>query len=131
MWGIDVNADGIAVGGVDQNRDVGMIYTIGTDADATDASAWNAFDVSDVFPDASTWVTDVCRTTGGVVYATGRESAQGWGFILRSDDGGQTFTDITPYDADGESLFDDISRCQAFGEGIIAAGAGGMFVRNF
>ena len=41
------------------------------------------------------------------------------------------YEDITPYDADGKSPFDDVSRCQAFPEGVIITGANGLFARNF
>ncbi len=129
MWGIDVNADGVVVGGVNQGRDVGMIFTLTSGDDETDATAWKSFDVSTLFAGAKTWVTDVCRAPNNVVYATGRESAQGWGFVLRSADGGTTFTDISPYDSTGNPVFDDVSRCQSFSDGVIVVGAGGMFAR--
>lgn len=127
LWGIDVNSEGVVVGGVDQNRDVGMIYSLDTGSDETDASAWTAFDVSTIFDGASTWITDVCRASNDVIYATGRESAQSWGFVLRSTDGGTTFEDITPYDGDGASLFKDVSRCHAFDALLHVAGADGLF----
>lgn len=131
MWGIDVNADGISVGGVDQNRDVGKVYSIATAEDATDAANWTEFDVASVLADEATWVTDVCRASGNVVIATGRQSAEGWGFVLRSEDGGETFTDITPYDESGNSEFEDVSRCQVVDNGIIVAGKDGLFARYF
>lgn len=131
LWGIDVNADGVAAGGVNQDRDTGVVYTIADGADATDSANWTMFDVSTIFPDNTTWVTDVCRGDSNRVYAVGRETSQGWGFVLESTDGGATFSDLTPYDADGNSTFPDVSRCQAFADGVIVAGAEGLFARNF
>lgn len=129
LWGIDVNADGVAVGGVDQARNVGKVYTLSTGGDPTDIASWTEFDLDGIFPGNTTWVTDVCRATGNVVYATGRESSQGWGFVLRSPDGGANWEDITPYDDMDNSVFDDVSRCHALSDGVIVAGADGLFAR--
>ncbi len=83
LWDIDVNADGIVAGGVNQAQGVGVVYTHPNDGsvEVTDPATWSRFDVSTVFPDNATWVQGVCAGEG-VLYAVGRESREGWGFVL-------------------------------------------------
>ncbi len=126
LWGIDVDAGGIVVGGVNQDADQGVIYAIDLASDATDPSAWTMTDVSSVIPNQTTWVTDVCRDDQ-TIYAVGRESSEEWGFVLMSNDGGATFSDITPYEMNGESPLPDVSRCQIVDGTLVVAGAGGLF----
>lgn len=132
LWDIDVNADGVVVGGVNQDDGVGIIYTRAHEADPadmTDPASWNRFDVDDIFPDQATWVTGVCRAPG-VIYAVGRESREEWGFVLQSVDGGETFVDISHYTAESPNpSMPDVSRCVAGPNGVIVAGAGGFFAR--
>lgn len=130
LQGIDIDASGVVVGGVNHQAKLGIVFTLAAGQDPTDRANWTAWDTANLFPSNATWIHDVCRH-GDTVYAVGRESAESWGFVLKSEDGGATFDDITPYDADGNSLLSDVSRCQAFEDGVIAAGAGGQFIRNF
>jgi hypothetical protein len=130
LWDIDVNDEVIVAGGVNQDADVAVIFSHPNNSEATDASAWRRFNVNRVptLADAASWVTGVC-VGEDVIYAVGREAREGWGFILRSTDNGQTFEDISPYsDGATSSDFDDVSRCEVAEDGtLIVAGAGGLF----
>jgi hypothetical protein len=132
LWDLDVNADGIVVGGVDQNRDVGLVYThpLTAGSDPRDPSTWDRFVVSDlggIYDGAATWVQGVCRGDG-VIYAVGRDAREEWGFVLRSTDNGATFEDISPYeDGNPKPYIDAAYRCEATPDGVIIAGAGGLF----
>ena len=130
LWDIDVDDTGIVAGGVNQSNNTGVIFTHnhGTD-DPTDPANWELFDVVDLFEGATTWVQGVCRA-GSTIYAVGRESSQEWGFVLRSTDSGVTFEDITPYAMESnslESMLAQAYRCQVTENGVIVAGAAGMF----
>lgn len=130
LLGIDIDEAGVVVGGVNHDEARGIVYSLPAGADPNVASNWRRFDVGTLLEDRATWVHDVCRH-GDTIYAVGRESRGSWGFILRSEDGGETFADITPYGARGESLLEEVSRCQAFEGGVITAGGGGQVARNF
>ncbi len=126
MWGIDVNDDGIVVGGVNQDDDFGVIFTHPGTGD-TAASTWTRYDLRSVFPDDTTWVEGVCRGDG-VIYAVGRESISGWGFVLRSTDEGATFEDISLYeDGESDTAFPDLTRCYATETGVVVTGGDGVF----
>jgi hypothetical protein len=133
MWGIDVNDAGITVGGVNQAAGVGVVYSydFALDAGIRDRSNWSQFNVNRIpgLADNATWIQGVCRGPGELVYAVGRESREGWGFVLRSTDGGRSFSDISPYNASpNASDLLDAYRCQVTSDGgVIVAGAGGMF----
>jgi len=131
MWGIDVNDDGIVVGGVDQDGDRGMIFTFdfGGGGTATNRDDWSVLDVSPFFPDDPTWVRGVCRGANGQIWAVGENpiASNQYGFVLSSTDNGQTFVDRTDYVA-GESSMPALHRCRATSSGgVIVAGAGGYF----
>ncbi len=128
LWDLSVTEDFLLAGGVNQSQNLGVlfIHPMGS-GDPTTTDAWNLFDVGHLFPEHTTWIQGVCQANG-VLYAVGRESSQSWGFVLRSDDGGESFTDISPY-ADGAtaSELSDAYRCHATESGVIVAGADGMF----
>lgn len=130
MWGIDVNDDGIAVGGVNQSAGRGMVYTFDSSEGKApnDRENWASFSLSKIFPNNATWIQGVCRGDGGLIYAVGRESKEGWGLVIRSTDNGQSWEDITPF-ADGasKSSLEEAYRCRVTEGGVIVAGAGGMF----
>lgn len=123
MWGVTVLDDKrVVVGGVDQLRDVGMIFASKTDPYS--ASDYTSFDVTaKLFPGKSTWIRGVC-SRGDTVVAVGEKQplATGTGIVLLSSDGGQTFTNIT----DATIKANSVSRCHVLTDGSIAvAGASG------
>ena len=131
MWGIDVNDDGVTLGGVNQSAGRGVVYSysFASDAPMNDRTSWTMVDLISLFPDNSTWIQGVCRGPSNLVYAVGRESREGWGIVLRSTDGGQTFEDISPYtDGASKSDLEDMYRCHVTSDGgVIVTGTGGQF----
>lgn len=130
LWGIDADESGVVAGGVNQGADVGMIYVFNhVDGLApNDRDNWIEYKVSKTFDGKATWVQGVCRD-GDTIYAVGRESREGWGFVLRSQDAGESWEDISPYEAGAsKSSFKDMYRCQVTSTGgVIVAGSGGQF----
>ncbi|MEQ1501544.1 MAG: hypothetical protein ABMB14_04905 [Myxococcota bacterium] len=121
LWGIAVDAGGIAVAGVNQDADVGYVFVSG--ADPTQASTWSALDVSSVVGDEPTWMRGICRS-GATIVAVGEYSRRAEGLILRSDDGGGSFTDVTPSD---EVAVPPLHECVVFDDGdLIVTGADGF-----
>lgn len=123
LWGISHGDAGIVAGGVDQSRDVGMLYM--GDLYAYEPGEWDAFDVSTLLGDDPTWVRGVCQGSGQVV-AVGEYSlsTQSGGFVLRSTDGGASFEDITPDDPP------PLHKCVVLSDGSVAvAGAEGYYAQ--
>jgi len=119
LWGIDVDADGVVVGGTNQDRNVGMVYVSGDDPH--DSGDWAAFDVSTLYPDDPSWIRGVCRGAGRMV-AVGELSMAGSGLVLLSEDQGSTWEDLSPEGA--PPLF----QCQVLDDGSFGvAGANGFF----
>lgn len=113
MWSLDVGPDGqIIVGGVDQSRNVGMVYA-GSDPDNL-----IAFDVSTVVPSSSTWIRGVC-THGTRMVAVGEFSQTSDPLLLTSNDSGATWEELTP-DAATAAL----SECIVFPDGSFAVAGG-------
>lgn len=126
LWDIEVK-DRVIVGGVNQSAGEGVIYTGVTDPNLVDPANWRFYRVSAVIPDQATWVMGVCQSDEGELYAVGRESREEWGFVLRSTDGGESFTNITPLNAEGASAIPDASRCVVKNGVLMVAGANGFF----
>lgn len=136
LWSLAVDADLMAAGGVNQDRDVGVIFTLprGEGLDPTDPAAWQMTDLSVALGDAapawmegSTWVEGICLGDGAL-YAVGRESARNFGFALRSTDGGLTWADVSLYGAsDAETAMPPLTRCAVVGGEIYIAGDDGYF----
>lgn len=128
LWTLDLSQTYFVAGGVDQDRDVGIVatYDFAQGGEPQDATSWTVFDVSNVFAEASTWVHGVCIAADETIYAVGRESRVEWGFVLRSTDGGGTFEDITPYDDSGTSLLEAMYECTVTDEALLMAGAQGQ-----
>lgn len=129
LWGVAADAAGVTVGGVNQDADVGVVFTHSFGSgDARTAGGWAQYDLRTLFPgDASTWIEGICRGDG-VIYAVGRESRQNWGIVLRSTDGGATFKDVSPYEAGvTRSDLPPVYRCQVVSGKLVVAGAGGLF----
>lgn len=132
MWGIDADESGVVVGGVNQAAGVGMVYVFNAEGGLApnDLANWSEFRVSKVptLTGKATWVQGVCRS-GNTIYAVGRESREGWGFVLRSQDAGESWEDISLYEGGAsKSSLADAYRCHVTSTGgVIIAGSGGQF----
>ncbi len=121
LWGLSHGEAGLVAGGVDQDRDVGMVY-VGA-MDAYDPGDWRAFDLSTLLGDEPTWTRGVCQGHGKVV-AVGEYSRLSDGLVLVSRDGGDSFVDHTP---DGAP---SLHKCALLSDGAVAvAGAEGYYAR--
>lgn len=124
LWGIDADDAGVVVAGVNQDRNVGVVFVSGDDP--YDAGQWSLLDVSTLVGDEFTWMRGVCRN-GDTIVAVGEYSIRADGLVLRSEDGGDTWADVTPADLDVPS----VHRCHVFEDGAtLITGAGG-FVGRF
>jgi hypothetical protein len=131
-WDVSGNADGLAVVCVNQDADKGMIYTIGSDWETTAYTAdhWTATDASTIATAAtelghSTWNEGVCRGPNNQIVALGRDSQTDVGYVLRSADGGATWSDIS---ADIASAyggdFGPMTRCEYTDTHLVLGGSG-------
>lgn len=121
LWGLDADAGGFVAGGVDQERDVGVVFT--TSGDPADPGAWTLLDVSTVAGTDATWIRGVCRD-GDRVVAVGEYSRTSDGLVLSSTDGGATWADQTPLESP------PLHRCAFAGGTLAIAGAEGFFARR-
>jgi len=117
LWSIDVSDGAFTAGGVDQDTDVGILFSGPTSATSRDDLV--RFDLDALFDDP-TWVRGVCRD-GDVVIAVGAFSTRGGGIVLQSDDGGASFIDISPDDAP------ELSECVVADGTVFVTGANGYF----
>jgi hypothetical protein len=68
-----------------------------------------------------TWIRGVCRS-GDTMVAVGEYSRKGTGLVIRTDDGGATWTDLTP----GE--LPPVSKCALLDDGdLVITGGEGLF----
>ena len=136
LWDVASDSAGnIAVAGVNQDAGQGMVYSIGSDwtDSGYEADNWTKFNVADLLgTDHSTWTRGVCRS-GSTVVAVGEFSSLGDGFILRSEDGGSTFSDLTveaEVSLPAGASMGPLHRCQLHSSGaFVVTGADGIFVR--
>lgn len=120
LWGLDVDDAGVVAAGVDQDADVGVIFTSGPDP--YDLAAWRTTYLGDLFRSDPTWMRGACRNDD-VVVAVGEFSRDGAALVLRSDDAGATWDDVTPHYLHPPS----VHRCEVFADGsVVIAGAEGV-----
>lgn len=117
IWGVDADAGGIVAAGVDQDASVGRIYVLDAGQDPTSAAAWQVVDVGEAI-DGDTWMRAACRE-GSTVVAVGENPRTRDGVVMRSEDGGVTFSPATPYEAPA------LSACDIVDGQVIVAGAQG------
>lgn len=122
LWGLDVDDHGVVAAGVNQDRDVGYLFV--SDADPWDIDAWRSLDVSTVVGDDPTWMRGVCRS-GATIIALGEWSRDSTGLVLRSDDDGATFVDVTPSDL---TFVPAVHRCEILADGTVIIVGGEGFV---
>ncbi|MFN3197164.1 MAG: hypothetical protein ACE366_01930 [Bradymonadia bacterium] len=138
LWGVAADDAGVVAGGVNQSRDVGVIFTLsfGEGLEPTDPASWQMTDLSEAFADspawtdASTWVEGVCKGPG-VIYAVGRESRRNFGFVIQSTDGGATWADVSVYGDDASrTAMPPLDRCVVVDGTVYLAGNDGFFARS-
>lgn len=118
MWDLHVDEDGVVVGGVDQTLDAGMISISGPDP--YDPEQWLGFRL-DSRISQPTWIQGVCRS-GEEVVAVGRYSQSDNALVLRSTDGGTSWSNITPRDTPA------LYVCEILDDGrLMVTGAEGVF----
>lgn len=121
MWGVAASEDRVVVVGVDQDDDVGKIYVSGEDR--YEPSDYTEIDLTSIVGDGDlgTWARGVCMRGDRVVVVGERQPlSTHTGLVLLSDDGGETFTNITPMDDVGET----VSKCTITEDGlVVVAGA--------
>jgi hypothetical protein len=121
MWGVDAVTDSVVVvGGIDQNENVGVVFT--SQSDPTDASDYVQYRV-DAVVGGKTWIRGVCGKGSNIVAVGERQPlSEGTGIVLFSTDGGVSFSDVT----DGAITASTVSRCTFLSDGRVAvAGSGG------
>lgn len=118
LWGIAVDDAGLVVGGVDQDHDVGYVFWTGADPWA----GVQGLEVTSFLGAGEpTWIRGVCRS-GDTMVAVGEYSRKGTGLVIRTDDGGATWTDLTP----GE--LPPVSKCALLDDGdLVITGGEGLF----
>ncbi len=120
LWGVAADAQRLVAVGVDQDADVGKIFVSG--ADRYEVADYTSHDVSALVGREKTWARGVCmRGQRVVVVGEVQPLRDDTGFVLLSDNGGESFTNITPPGVGGS-----VSKCAVRADGsIVAAGAGG------
>jgi len=121
LWSVDTDGTTVVVGGVDQDRAVGLLAVASASAMGA-ASDWTITTLDEWWtPESqSTWVRGVC-VQGDVIMAVGELSRQGDGIALRSTDRGATFVDVTPVAAP------PLSQCTFKDDGtVVVVGAEGF-----
>ena len=126
MWGIDAHTTIIAVGGVNQGRDVGMSYHAPTSANLSATDTWQSFDFSVVLPDKASWVRDVCVDSDASYIAVVEDAQLSEGYVFRIYDNGSS-DDLTVYDGNGRTAFPVPSRCMVVNGRVVVAGKNGWF----
>ena len=126
MWGIDAHTTIIAVGGINQDRDVGMSYHAPTSANLSASDTWQSFDFSVVLPDKASWVRDVCVDSDASYIAVVEDAQLSEGYVFRIYDNGSS-DDLTVYDGNGRTAFPVPSRCMVVNGRVVVTGKNGWF----
>jgi hypothetical protein len=116
LRGVAASGGVIVAGGLDEDADVAVVH-------AVDGANVVTTRVQDVITDLDrSTVRGVCAQSSRRFYVVGEESiTNGTAFVLRTDDGGVTFEDITVPDAPSA-----LSRCVVVGDTVTVAGSGGF-----
>ena len=124
MWGVAATDDRVIAVGVDQDADVGKIYVSGDDA--YDPAGYTQFDLPDIVGGGNlgTWARGVCAEGDRIVVVGERQPLSGGtGLVMLSEDGGMSFTDITP----AADVTESVTRCAFTSQGdAVVVGAGGF-----
>jgi hypothetical protein len=118
LWDIVADEQGVWVGGVDQDADVGVAFVSG--ADPHDPADWSAVELPALARTESTWFEGLCRR-GDSWAIVGRYSQTSDALVLWSEDAGATWQEISP---DGVP---SISVCHVAADGrLLVTGAEGV-----
>ncbi len=124
MWGVAATDDRVIAVGVDQDADVGKIFVSG--ADPYDPAGYTQFDLPDIVggDNLGTWARGVCAEGDRIVVVGERQPlSSGTGLVMLSEDGGASFTDITP----AADVTESVTRCAFTSQGeVVVVGAGGF-----
>ncbi|MBX7080249.1 MAG: hypothetical protein K1X88_13725 [Nannocystaceae bacterium] len=127
MWGVAATDTRVVAVGVDQDADVGKIFVSGDDP--YDGGSWTHHDLPDIVGGGNlgTWARGVCASGDRIAVVGERQPlSAGTGLVMLSEDGGASFSDITPADDVTES----VSKCAFAQDGtLVVAGAGGFIGR--
>lgn len=131
-WHVDGNSDGIALACVNEDADVGRVYTIGADwqTAAYDTENWTETRVEEIVAFArvdghSTYNEGVCRGPDNDITVVGRDSQTDNGYAIRSTDGGASWAELTAdiADAYGDD-FGPATRCMYTDTHLLIGGSG-------
>jgi hypothetical protein len=124
LWALAVNAHRLVAVGVNQDDDTGRIFVSG--ADPYQLSGYSELSMSAITGDAATWARGVCMRNDRVVVVGERQPlGSGSGRVLISNDGGDSFADITP-----AGIAASVSRCVIEPDGtVVVAGAAQVGIR--
>ncbi len=120
LWGLAVNARRLVAVGVNQDENRGRIFVSGADPYA--GAGYTEFNLSTITGDNFSWARSVCMKRDRIVVVGERQPlSSATGRVVISDDGGASFSNITPPGVAGS-----ISRCVIEPDGsVVVAGAGG------
>lgn len=124
MWGVAVSEGRVLATGVDQTGHHGKIFVSG--ADPYDSDGYTVHELDDIVAAGplGSWGRGACARGDRLVVVGERQPLSGGtSVVVISDDGGQTFEDITP-EGTGESM----TRCQIHADdSVIVTGAASFF----
>lgn len=123
LWGLAVSDHRLVAVGVDQDQNIGKILVSGPDPYL--ASGYLEHSLPDIVGPGGigTWARGVCMR-GDRIVAVGERQPLGsaTGLVVLSDDGGQSFRNVTPVGVTGSA-----SRCVIEPDGtVVVAGAAGF-----
>ncbi|MEO8010812.1 MAG: hypothetical protein ABI650_04125, partial [Dokdonella sp.] len=121
LWGLAVNARRVVAVGIDQDDSVGKILV--STGDRYVASNYIEFSMSALTGDPTTWARGACMRGNRIVVVGERQPlSSASGRVLISDDGGVSFSVITPVGVSGS-----VSKCVIEPDGtLVVSGAGGF-----
>jgi len=123
MWAVAANQQRVVAAGINQNANIGTIFV--SQGSPYNSANYLVHELPDIVGagGVGTWARGACMQ-GDFIVVVGERQPLGsnTGLAVASDDGGQTFFNITPSPS-SESL----SRCEIAPNGlVIVAGAGGL-----
>lgn len=93
LWSVDVDGGGVIAGGVDQQANVGVVFSSAGPA-PEDASTFRELRLDTLVGDSPSWVRGVCRS-GTLLAAVGEFSQRADPILLVSADNGNSWNDWT------------------------------------
>jgi photosystem II stability/assembly factor-like uncharacterized protein len=123
LWGVANAGERLVAVGVDQDADA-PILLVG-EGDTHSAEGWRRVDLSDLMP-APSWLRGACGAGQTLVVVGEKQPLRaGTGRVLRSDDGGASWRDVSP--DDGPESW-SVCTLDAAGRLVVAGADGGFAV---